>query len=510
MAFLDNTGLSYFWGKIKAYVTSTISGKEDASNKVTSLSDSSTDSEYPSAKAVYDAIADINADLLRMSSDKVISAVDAQSLPYAITSDEFVVVETDSGYVLARPMEDLAVGDAIIPGRYHYFDEDSFVENYSYGGSYLGLDVGNSYMDVPDGTVVTIAFDARIRIDSTSYYFGVYSQDSNGSPKWFRALDGGWPNRIESQISALNPQPQVEDEINIPLHVTGKIIDNPNPSQTINTLEFYCYNMSYDFDVSNLIMWEGTYEQRPNALLITIDEGLRELLELSEQKANKVTSISSTSTHVNYPSAKAVVDYFNSFIGQPKNLTLLASGWTQESSIRYTQTVQVTGMTADTVPAATIDYPANVILTDKKAIDKAASYLTEMTTGTGTVEFVACAEPQVDIPLQLTVSLPSGSASMDAFQPTEMETLATYSYGTLIGCRWPAIHMAFIAWNGNSSASPSATIEVPLADEYVPVGTALVQMKDGKFIEVRSEDNSVHMMFTGSSWSGGCVMYRTV
>ena len=36
-----------------------VSGKEDKSNKVTSLSSSSTDTQYPSAKCVYDLIGDI-------------------------------------------------------------------------------------------------------------------------------------------------------------------------------------------------------------------------------------------------------------------------------------------------------------------------------------------------------------------------------------------------------------------------------------------------------------------
>ena len=36
-----------------------VSGKEDKSNKVTSLSSSSTDTEYPSAKCVYDLVGDI-------------------------------------------------------------------------------------------------------------------------------------------------------------------------------------------------------------------------------------------------------------------------------------------------------------------------------------------------------------------------------------------------------------------------------------------------------------------
>lgn len=35
-----------------------VSGKEDTSNKVTSLSSSSTDTQYPSAKCVYDLIGD--------------------------------------------------------------------------------------------------------------------------------------------------------------------------------------------------------------------------------------------------------------------------------------------------------------------------------------------------------------------------------------------------------------------------------------------------------------------
>jgi hypothetical protein len=36
-----------------------VSGKEDKSNKVTSLSSTSTDTQYPSAKCVYDMIGDI-------------------------------------------------------------------------------------------------------------------------------------------------------------------------------------------------------------------------------------------------------------------------------------------------------------------------------------------------------------------------------------------------------------------------------------------------------------------
>lgn len=45
---------------IGEFVDNKISNKEDRSNKVTTLSQSSTDTQYPSAKCVYDLIGDIN------------------------------------------------------------------------------------------------------------------------------------------------------------------------------------------------------------------------------------------------------------------------------------------------------------------------------------------------------------------------------------------------------------------------------------------------------------------
>lgn len=81
MAYLDNTGVGTLWNRIKTYIIGLgfytkpstgipasdiasgvipdVSGKENTSNKVTSLSSSSTDTQYPSAKAVYDLVGDI-------------------------------------------------------------------------------------------------------------------------------------------------------------------------------------------------------------------------------------------------------------------------------------------------------------------------------------------------------------------------------------------------------------------------------------------------------------------
>lgn len=49
MKYLDKAGLSRLWANLKPKLT----GKEDKSNKVTSITSTSTDNQYPSAKAVY-------------------------------------------------------------------------------------------------------------------------------------------------------------------------------------------------------------------------------------------------------------------------------------------------------------------------------------------------------------------------------------------------------------------------------------------------------------------------
>ena len=64
MKLLDKEGLEYYTGKVKGtltnYYTKTetntlLGNKENISNKVTSISSSSTDTQYPSAKCVYDS-----------------------------------------------------------------------------------------------------------------------------------------------------------------------------------------------------------------------------------------------------------------------------------------------------------------------------------------------------------------------------------------------------------------------------------------------------------------------
>ena len=57
MAFLDKIGLEHLW----AQIVNQLNTKEDLDNKTTVISETSTDAQYPSAKAVYDRQIDYNA-----------------------------------------------------------------------------------------------------------------------------------------------------------------------------------------------------------------------------------------------------------------------------------------------------------------------------------------------------------------------------------------------------------------------------------------------------------------
>ena len=58
ITFGENT-----WNLKDSTARSGLTGKENVTNKVTSLSASSTDTQYPSAKCVYDIIGDVESAL---------------------------------------------------------------------------------------------------------------------------------------------------------------------------------------------------------------------------------------------------------------------------------------------------------------------------------------------------------------------------------------------------------------------------------------------------------------
>lgn len=117
------------------------------------------------------------------------------------------------------------------------------------GNEYIAIDLGQSYMDIPSGTTVTISFDLEIKYVTQSTYFQVYNTNNKG-PK---------------QISGVNIGTQVfggatvGDTINKRVSLTTTIVDRTSPTATKNYMEFYStYNTGNVFKVSNLKMELGS------------------------------------------------------------------------------------------------------------------------------------------------------------------------------------------------------------------------------------------------------------
>lgn len=82
-----------------------------------------------------------------------------------------------------------------------------------------------------------------------------------------------------------------------------------------------------------------------------------------------------------------------------KSITLPVSGWS--SVFPYTQTVQVSGITANDIPTPGIIYPSGCTRARQKEITKAAGYIYEIETGNGTVTVRCTEKPTAEFTLGL-------------------------------------------------------------------------------------------------------------
>lgn len=106
-----------------------------------------------------------------------------------------------------------------------------------------------------------------------------------------------------------------------------------------------------------------------------------------------------------------------------------------------------------------------------------------------------------------------GKALSEAIQQSTAwvsETLATYSYGTLVGLKNTAIRMAFVRWSGNANAAPTTSINVQLPDAYKAKQSALSPMFHGNYIEVNNVGNcALAFGSDGLTWTAASVCYPT-
>lgn len=118
---------------------------------------------------------------------------------------------------------------------------------------YIALDLGQSYMDVPEGTQVVVSFDLVMDVATANPTLQVYNTNNDG-PKCFSYLAGhGEASGPTARFTAA-----VGDVINQRVSVTGYIRDRDNPPKSTNWLEFYSnYGSSNFFSIANLKLEVG-------------------------------------------------------------------------------------------------------------------------------------------------------------------------------------------------------------------------------------------------------------
>lgn len=301
---------------VEEYVGGAIAPKEDKANKVTSLSSESTDTQYPSAKVVYDTIANKIASVYKYKG----SVVDYDHLPNS----------------------DLTIGD---------------VYNIETADSTHGINAGDNVAwtgvtwDKLAGTIDLSGYQTKI--DSSHKLSSDLVDDTNAVNKFVSANEKTiWNNKQEQLTAGSNISITSENVINATdttynnattetaglMSASDKIKLNSIASgaevnvqadwnETDNTSDSYIQNKPTIPTVpTNVSAFTNDVGYTTNTGTITgvtmngVSKGTSGTVDLGtvitshqditgkEDKSNKVTSISSSSTDAQYPSAKCVYD----------------------------------------------------------------------------------------------------------------------------------------------------------------------------------------------------------
>lgn len=123
----------------------------------------------------------------------------------------------------------------------------------SAGNEWTGFITGQSYMDVPDNTKVTISFDLRMEIGTLNNSFVMYNTNYKGPKQILQTQIAPYVYQTGDQVGDI-----IERRIVVP-NVTVR--DRANPELTANRIEFYTgYGTGNCPEISNIMMSYGSPE----------------------------------------------------------------------------------------------------------------------------------------------------------------------------------------------------------------------------------------------------------
>ena len=83
---------------------------------------------------------------------------------------------------------------------------------------------------------------------------------------------------------------------------------------------------------------------------------------------------------------------------------------------------------------------------------------------------------------------------------------AVSNYGTMYGLLNKELGLAQVIWSGNSTPSVIGSYSFNLPNDFTPKRSNIVPIKDGNYMEVRT-DGRIFLSLSNLSWSGGSITY---
>ena len=395
---------------LNSRINSSDSTKEDKSNKVTSIDSSSTDTEYPSAKAVYDYA--LNND----DGEVISTALNDLNLRVNGNTSDITALQTSVSDI-ENGLGSGVVTSVTFNGAYQ-------TGNVSFTQTKPNWTATSGYGEILNKPTVRTSIRAASSASDTDLVSEKAISSALASAGQIDSVTlNGTAATVSNKTAALTLTASNSGSGNVVtgVSISGNAITVTKGNVDTSSLE----STSNKLTSGDLSSYSTNTTKYPSAKIV---------YDYSEAKSNKVTSLSSSSTDTQYPSAKAVYDALETKLGEEDEEVIAASLNDLNTRLEDVEDMVVfdtvpTGNSGNLVTSGAI-YNAIATMTNKKQL---ITYTTSDTNVTNlawdtvhkfpemsSLTFTIAAEPNDGYSHEITIIFDSGATSTTLNAPTNV------------------------------------------------------------------------------------------